>query len=229
MKTKNKKVLSLFPLFLAIPDTSYFSIMSKKGRHINQIGTAAACFERGEREEWLYGVMFDDKMRSEAIISEYEKGGWQHCASGQNYLIFRTKEQNLCETPYKDSEKTLIAESYKKQRSTVLVGLLLCVAVMLVIAFLLLKLVSYKEKTFDFGFLLFCELFFLRYIILLVVSLFYLSKFKRNVLENHSNRSLGMNVSWFAFFRISGIIAYFGLGLALLIRLCELFYVLIVR
>lgn len=94
----------------------YFADMSRKGLHIDEVGSVLAYFKEGDPEYINYRIDMFKKDEKDIKIKEHRDKGWEFVSEKEPFLIFSAKEssglEELYETP--EEQRQALKESMGK-------------------------------------------------------------------------------------------------------------------
>lgn len=95
----------------------YFADMSRKGLHIDEVGSVLAYFKEGDPEYMNYRIDMFKKDEKDIKIKEHRDKGWTFVNEKEPFLIFSSKESSGLEELYETPEEQRKALEYSMGKS----------------------------------------------------------------------------------------------------------------
>jgi hypothetical protein len=115
MSKMTRKIL-VGDLFYIQEHEEYFSEMSRKGLHLQKIGSIFAYFKEGQPKLLNYRIDVISDEKQERIIEKYKEKGWNFVGKKDSFLIFYSEEgsqlKELYETP--EAQKLALSTANKE-------------------------------------------------------------------------------------------------------------------
>lgn len=92
----------------------YFSEMSKRGLHLQKIGTFFAYFRKGEPQFLNYRIDIVKQNEKETVIEKHKQEGWNFVGGRDKFLIFCSQKGSNLKELYENPEKQRLALSAAK-------------------------------------------------------------------------------------------------------------------
>lgn len=95
----------------------YFADMSRKGLHLEGVGTIFAYFKEGDPEYLNYRIDMFKKDEKDIKIKEHKEKGWQFVEDREPFLIFSSKENSGLEELYQTPEEQRLALKHAMKKN----------------------------------------------------------------------------------------------------------------
>ena len=109
MNSKMIKKIRFYPMWKEEKEIKWLENMSLQGWHLMKRGYLTYCFEKGERQEYIYS--YDYKLTTAKDYDEYrqifEDIGWEHIVAYANWHYFRCKKGEKPQEMYNNVESKI--------------------------------------------------------------------------------------------------------------------------